>query len=142
MAKQVKPEMIYMDTGALIAFFNTKDENHAKAVAFFKESVTKGIRFVVGRPVLMEFLNGTSKRVGKRTALELKNIILSSEFIIIENETEEDWNKAWKIFEKFEDYDGMDLVDCLSFAIMERLRIITAFTFDHDFEIYGFYRVP
>ncbi|MFA4701993.1 hypothetical protein [Pyrococcus kukulkanii] len=62
----------------------------------------------------MEFLNGASKRVGKRVALELKRIILNHR---------DDWSKAWEVFEMFEDHDGMDLVVCLSFAIMESLGV-------------------
>jgi len=101
-----------------------------------------GAKFIIGRPVLMEFLNGASKRAGKKIALELKRRIISSKFVMIENETEEDWEKAWQIFEKFNDQNGMDLIDCLSFAIMERMGIKEAFTFDRDFEIYGFKKVP
>jgi len=39
--------------------------------------VAEGVKFVIGRPALMEFLNGASKRVEKRVALELKRIILN-----------------------------------------------------------------
>ncbi|WP_148221094.1 type II toxin-antitoxin system VapC family toxin [Thermococcus barophilus] len=140
--RAVKPELIYMDTGTLIAFFDKGDKNHEIAVSYFESSVLKGAKFVVGRPVLVEFLNGASKVNGKRVAIQLKNLICSSKYILIEDETEEDWEKAWRLFEKFKDQDGMDLVDCLSFAIMERLEITKAFTFDSDFATYGFTVVP
>lgn len=65
-----------------------------------------------------------------------------SKYILIENETEEDWEKAWRLFEKFKDQGDMDLVDCLSFAIMERFEITKAFTFGSDFVTYGFTVVP
>ncbi|MFA4646576.1 hypothetical protein P8X24_04845 [Pyrococcus kukulkanii] len=35
------------------------------------------VKFVIGCPALMKFLNGASKRVGKRVVLELKRIILN-----------------------------------------------------------------
>ncbi|CAB50077.1 type II toxin-antitoxin system VapC family toxin [Pyrococcus abyssi] len=142
MVKRMKSKLVYIDTGALIAFFDKRDKNHKIAVSYFESAILNGVRFVVGRPVLMEFINGASKVNGKRVAIQLKNLIYSSRYILIENETERDWEKAWEIFEKFDDQDGMDLVDCLSFAIMERLGIKKAFTFDSDFETYGFIVVP
>jgi len=36
----------------------------------------------------------------------------------------------------------IDLTDCLSFSIMERMNIDTAFTFDSDFQTYGFKVLP
>lgn len=44
-----------MDTGALIAFFNPNDKNHEKAVKFFELRVSMGAKFIIERPVLMEF---------------------------------------------------------------------------------------
>ncbi|MFQ6107757.1 MAG: hypothetical protein ACE5QF_09290 [Thermoplasmata archaeon] len=44
-------------------------------------------------------------------------------------------------FRRFRD-KAIDLTDSLSFAIMERLRIDSAFTFDGDFEVHGLVRVP
>jgi len=38
--------------------------------------------------------------------------------------------------------DRIDLTDSLSFAIMERLKIDSAFAFDRDFEVHGFVRLP
>jgi len=142
MAKRVKPELIYMDTSAMIALASRTDKNHKKAREFFEKSIRSGIKFVVGRPVLVEFLNGVSKRVNKKTAIQLYKSYAKSMVVIIEKEREEDWEKAWEIFEKYEDQNGMDVVDCLSFAIMERLKIREAFTFDKDFEVYGFKRLP
>jgi len=142
LAKRVKPERIYMDTTALIALANKNDKNHKKARKFLKSKLDEGVLFVIGRPVFAEFLNGTSKRVGKSKAIELYEAYTKSRFVVIEKEMEEDWEKAWDIFLKYEDQDGMDLVDCLSFAIMERIGLRKAFTFDKDFEIYGFVKLP
>ncbi|ACS90980.1 type II toxin-antitoxin system VapC family toxin [Thermococcus sibiricus] len=138
MAKRVKPELIYMDTSAMIALASRTYKNHKKAKEFFEKSIKSGINFVVGRPVLGEFLNGVSKRVNKRTAVQLYKSYTNSRVVIIEKEIEEDWEKAWKIFKQYEDQKGMDVIDCLSFVIMERLKIREAFTFDRDFETYGF----
>ena len=142
MTKRVKPEEIYMDTTALIALANKNDKNHERARNFLKSKLREGVLFIVGRPVFMEFLNGVSKRVSKKKAIELYEAYTKSKFVVIEKETEEDWEKAWSIFLKYDNQDGMDLVDCLSFAIMERLGLKKAFTFDKDFETYGFIKLP
>ena len=142
MAKRIKPELVYMDTSALIALASRTDKNHEKVRNFFEKSIMSGIKFMLGRPVLVEFLNGVSKRVNKKVAIQLYKRYTSSKIVIIEKETEEDWEKAWKIFERYEDQNGMDVIDCLSFAIMERLGIREAFTFDRDFETYGFNKLP
>ncbi|NJF25744.1 PIN domain-containing protein [Thermococcus sp. Bubb.Bath] len=105
---------------------------------FLESKAVSGVRFVIGRPVLMEFLNGTSKRAGKKVALELKRPIEAIRFVIIEKETEEDWERAWEIFERFDDHDGMDVTDCLSFAIMERPGIRETFTFNGDIIAVGY----
>ena len=142
MAKPVKPKLIYIDTGALIALTSRTDKNHKKARKFFEDSIKKGSKFVIGRPVLVEFLNGVSKRVSKKKAIELYENYCNSKVMVIEKETEEDWERAWGIFEQYDDQNGMDMTDCLSFAIMERLKIKEAFTFDKDFETYGFIALP
>jgi len=142
LTKRVKPEEIYMDTTALIALANKNDKNHERARNFLKSKLREGVLFIVGRPVFMEFLNGVSKRVSKKKAIELYEAYTKSKFVVIEKETEEDWEKAWSIFLKYDNQDGMDLVDCLSFAIMERLGLKKAFTFDKDFETYGFIKLP
>ncbi|MBI4822940.1 MAG: hypothetical protein HY805_01755 [Nitrospirae bacterium] len=47
----------------------------------------------------------------------------------------------WKLLEKYSDKD-FSFTDCTSFALMERLKIKTAFTFDAHFTQYGFNQIP
>ncbi|BAD85445.1 predicted nucleic acid-binding protein, containing PIN domain [Thermococcus kodakarensis KOD1] len=140
--KRPVPEVIYLDTSALIALFNRNDKNHERAVSYLREALESGNLFLLSRPVLMEYLNGLSKRYGKEIAKENYDALTSSSFVYIENETEADWRKAWEFFFKYRDQRGIDLFDSLSFAIMERLGLKTAFTFDSDFEVHGFRTVP
>ncbi|MBI5739622.1 MAG: hypothetical protein HZA16_02775 [Nitrospirae bacterium] len=49
--------------------------------------------------------------------------------------------KAWDIFLKYKDKD-FSYTDCTSFALMEKLRIDTAFSFDSHFKAMKFHVVP
>ncbi|ASJ15629.1 DNA-binding protein [Thermococcus chitonophagus] len=139
---RIKPDIVYLDTSAIIALFNSRDENHEKAINYFENAVRSGSIFVLSRPVLAEYLNGLSKHYNKTVAMEHYQALISSKFIHFEKETEEDWERAWEIFFRYLDQKGIDIVDSLSFAIMERLKLRKAFTFDNDFRIHGFDVVP
>ncbi|MBI4099651.1 PIN domain-containing protein, partial [Candidatus Microgenomates bacterium] len=52
-----------------------------------------------------------------------------------------DEQNAWELFQKLSG-KGISFVDCLSFALMQRLKIKTAFTFDADFTRAGFDSLP
>ena len=63
--------------------------------------------------------------------------ILNSKLLLVEPVTERDWDKAIVYFKKYNDQQ-IDLTDCLSFAIMERLEMKGVLTFDNDFKTHGF----
>jgi len=56
---------------------------------------------------------------------------------LIERVGPEDEQRARQIIYQYDD-KNFSLTDAASFAVMERLRIATAFTFDHNFAQYGF----
>ena len=59
----------YLDTSALIALAASRDKNHKKATTYLNKALGRGERFVLGRPVLIEYIDGMTKRVGKRQAI-------------------------------------------------------------------------
>jgi len=128
---------IFLDTSGLIALSDEKDKNHDKARAYLTEQVEKGARFVLGWNILTEYLDGVTKRIGKEKAIQELDNILNSKLLLIESVTGIDRDKAIEYFRKYHDQQ-IDLTDCLSFALMERLALNTAFTFDNDFKTHGF----
>ena len=128
---------IFLDTSGLIALSDEKDKNHIRAKDYLKEKVQKGARFVVGKNILVEYIDGVTKRVGKEKGIEELDRIYNSKLLVIEAFSEADWDKALRYFRKYKDQQ-IDLTDCLSFVIMERLDMKTAFTFDNDFKTHGF----
>jgi len=126
----------YIDTSALIALSDARDTNHQRAVEHLREATKSGKRFTVGKPVLVEFLDGLTKRVGKKEALSALDALTESKVVTMVDDTGPDWERCLEIFRRYQD-TAIDLTDSLSFAIMERLRIETAFTFDSDFKAHG-----
>ena len=131
----------YVDTSALIALAVPSDGNHAPAVAFLRRSAQEGRRFVVGRPVLIEYIDGVTKRVGKREAIEELHLLERSTLMRVEPDVEEDHVRARELFFRYDD-QMIDMTDALSFAIMERLGLQEAFAFDADFDVHGLVRKP
>lgn len=128
---------IFLDTSGLIALSDEKDRNHNKAKAYLRQQVEKGTRFVSGRNILVEYIDGVTKRISKEKAVEELDKILSSKLLVVEPVSKMDWDEAIKYFRKYKD-QKIDLTDCLSFAIMERLELNTSLTFDNDFKTHGF----
>lgn len=124
----------YLDTSALIALADGRDKNHQAAKAYLESSVEEGIRFVTGRHVLIEYIDGVTKRISKEKGIEELNNLLGSRLLVIERCSEKDWSKGIEHFKKYKD-KKIDLTDSLSFSLMERLKLDTVFTFDSDFKV-------
>ncbi len=128
---------IYVDTGALIALSDRNDKNHERAVLYFKTAVKSGVLFILGKHVVIEYIDGVAKRINKIKAIQELDSIIGSKLLLIEWEIKEDWVQAVEYFKRYKD-QKIDLTDCLSFSIMERMGIDAAFTFDSDFQTHGF----
>ena len=128
---------IFLDTSGLIALSDERDRNHKKAEEYLKMQAQRGARFVSGRNILVEYIDGVTKRISKEKAVEELDKISNSKLLVIEHVSKADWDKAIKYFRKYHDHQ-IDLTDCLSFVIMERLDLNTALTFDNHFKVHGF----
>ena len=128
---------IFLDTSGLIALSDRKDMNHKTARAYLEDKVHNGARFVLGRNVLVKYIDGVTKRIGKPKALEELHNILNSKLLVIEPVSKVDWDLAVKYFRKYDDQQ-IDITDCLNFVLMERLGLDTAMTFNSNFKIHGF----
>ncbi len=128
---------IFLDTSFFIALSDEKDKNHQKAKTSLGNHVKKGARFVTGRNILIEYLDGVTKRIGKEKAVDELDNILNSKLLVAEPLKEDDWDKAIIYFRKYHDHQ-IDMTDCLSFAIMERLGLKNVLTFDNDFRVHGY----
>jgi predicted nucleic acid-binding protein len=133
--------LAFVDTSALVALAVRSDRNHRAATAYLDASLKRGTRFVIGRPVLVEYLDGVTKRVGKREAIGQLRLIETSAMMRVEEDAPEDHVRAREIFLQYDDQE-VDMTDSLSFAMMERLGLKEAFTFDRDFAVHGFDKQP
>jgi len=61
---------IFLDTSGLIALSDEKDKNHEKAKVYLKDKVQEGARLVIGKNILVEYIDGVTKRVRKEKAIE------------------------------------------------------------------------
>ena len=75
-------------------------------------------------------------RMGYHVAINLGQKLLNQDVAGLVRLTKADESRAWEIFVQYED-KGFSLTDCTSFAIMECLKINTAFVFDDHFIQYG-----
>src|SRR3990170_3404886 len=117
---------IFIDTGAWYAVVDKKDPDHKQAETFLKNN------FIFDETVTL-----LRSRLGWSTAKDFGQNLKLSSFASIVVVKDEDEERAWQIFLKYKDQD-FSFTDCTSFAIMERLKLDTAFSFDSHFEAMKF----
>jgi predicted nucleic acid-binding protein len=90
---------------------------------------------------LDEVLTLVRIRSTHENARRIGTAILKSPVVRLERIQEHIWEKAWRIFQRHKD-KIWSFTDCISFALMDHLRISYAFAFDSDFKRYGKQIVP
>lgn len=129
--------MIFVDAGAWIAICSKRDQYHAVAQERWKRFTTKAPRFSTSNLVLGEALNILARESSYEFAATQGRRILAMPGLTLLRPVEEDEQTALNLMTKWAD-QKIGFVDCLSFALMRRHRIKTAFAFDRHFEIAGF----
>ena len=123
---------VFVDTSAWYAAADSGDRSNSRAITV----LSGGDRLVTSDHVLVETWTLIRHRLG-RVAAERFFDGLRSGVAIIETVTLADLENAWSIGREFHDQD-FSLVDRTSFAVMQRLGVFTAASFDADFAVFRF----
>ena len=126
---------IFVDTGGFYAAADTRDRNHAAATAVFE---TRGIvgDLVTSDYVFVETWCLIRARLGRDAAMGYWDA-MQTDVVKTYGITSEDLSKARSIASSWPDQD-FSLIDCTSFALMERLRLAEALAFDRHFQVYRY----
>jgi uncharacterized protein len=126
--------LIFVDTGAFLALYMKRDQYHAQASKVFP---TLPRRFSTSNHVVDELATLLGRIAGYRYAADRIEDMYASPGIDILPSTRLDEIEAIRWMRKYADKD-ISFTDCLSFAIMRRVGIRTAFAFDRHFRDAGF----
>jgi uncharacterized protein len=130
-----------IDTGALLAVANPRDQYHDQAVEIGRRFLAGGGRWVGTTLVLAEIHGHLLQRRDPRTARVHLRSLLDDPVYEWHDATAELVREAQaRWMERFRD-QRFTLTDAVSFEIMRRLRLTTAFAFDHHFETAGYERL-
>ena len=125
-----------VDASAYFALLDQDDANHAQALAISHRLIAEGWRLFTTSFVLAEthalLLNRLSQTIATRFLRDMEQSPTTLVWV-----TPTDVARAKAIIYQYDDKD-FSLTDATSFAVMERLRISSAFTFDRHFAQYGF----
>jgi predicted nucleic acid-binding protein len=125
-----------VDASAFFALLDNDDANHVQALTIRERLIAEAWRLFTTSFILAEthalLLNRLSQAIATRFLQEMEHSPTTLVWV-----TPADVERAKAIIYQYDDKD-FSLTDATSFAVMERLRIPTAFTFDRHFAQYGF----
>jgi predicted nucleic acid-binding protein len=124
---------LFVDTSAYFALYSADDEHHDRAVAV---AITAHRQVFTTNYIVAETHALFLRRVGRGAGVFFLGELDRSS-IVVERVSVEDEQRAREIIFGHTD-KNYTLTDAASFAVMERLGITTAFTFDRHFAQFGF----
>lgn len=127
-------ESVFYDASAWIALYDHDDDEHEAAAECHKR-VSGERRLIVTSNFVFAETHAHFCRFPK-AARQICEMIRSSRVVSYQRVTAEDEERAWAILKKYKDKD-FSFCDTASFALIERLKIPFAFSFDHHFHQYG-----
>jgi len=129
----------FIDTSALLAVLDADDANHKVARPFWENIVAAGDTLVSQNYVLVETSAVTLRKLGLE-ALRVfeRDIVPILRVVWVTRDIHSSAASAQFVASR----RSLSLVDCVSFEIMRRSGIRTAFSFDRHFKEYGYEVLP
>jgi len=129
----------FVDTSAFIALLVAEDRNHALAGKTWRSILAKGGHVVTSNYIVTETCALLQRRMGISALKEfLEEVIPIVEIEWIDAALH--WAACGAVM--MSSKGGPNIVDCASFALMRKLGIKNAFTFDGHFADQGFVQLP
>lgn len=126
---------VFIDTSAYFAFVNAGDAHHGESEAIFRRLARDRDEIFTSNFVIAETHGLLINRIGRQLAAAFLHEVDAST-TRRERVTSLDERRAREILARFTDKD-FSLVDATSFAVMRRLHIVQAFSFDEHFAQFG-----
>ena len=132
---------VFVDTGYLFALEIANDQHYQAATRHWQGVVTTLPRLVTTSYVFDEVVTFLNSRGYHTKAIEVGNRFLQSPSVQFVHVDTALFYEGWTYFQRHYDKD-YSLTDCISFLVMQKLGIRTAFTFDRHFIQAGFMKEP
>lgn len=131
---------ILIDTSALHALNYARDDNHTRAVVYFKLLAGR-VKPILTDWIFVETMNLTKARLGPAYAIAFGRHLKASKafYPVVVNDL--DKQTTWEIFEQYHD-KAWSYTDCSVLAVARRLGLRRIFTFDHHFVQMGLDVLP
>ena len=126
---------ILVDTGAFYALADKSDTLHLRARNFYSGHYAEG-KFVTTDYILIETWILLKYRLGRKAAMLFWKNLMSG-MIPVFGVQRVDLIKALSISQDFKDQD-YSIIDCTTFALMNRTGIVDVFAFDEHFRSYRY----
>ncbi|HCB23385.1 hypothetical protein A3B42_02160 [Candidatus Daviesbacteria bacterium RIFCSPLOWO2_01_FULL_38_10] len=130
-------QYFFVDTSFFKAYTDVKDDFHTQALQIFQKLKGAKAQLVTSNFILDESFTVIRSKRGLEVAKQFKKILeqfdadLKIMRVLVTDEA-----AAWEYFIK--DWSKLSFTDCVSFAMMKRLDIRTAVSFDNHFERAGY----
>ena len=132
----LRERRVFVDSSVYLALLDQDDEHHRAATQIVHQLAHERYRQFTTNVLLIESHALILSVLGRAQAAQfLKNMHESHTVILRVRASDE--ARAQQILFQYTDKD-FSFADAISFAVMERLDIRLAFTFDRDFAQYGF----
>jgi predicted nucleic acid-binding protein len=130
--------VIFVDTSAIYALADAADLNHGRAVELAQRAAVDGETLVLHNYIVVESTALLQRRLGLDSATRF---LRETDRLRLHWVSEDDHASAVDLLSQ-RGLRQLSLVDCISFIVMSRLEIESAFAFDADFQREGFRRYP
>ena len=126
---------VFLDTVGLLALWDQDDQWHSPAVSAFNSIRQRRLPVVTTELVLLECGNAAARRPYREAVCELRLAMQQRGELLVP--TPDDYAAAWQAYAS-RTSAAAGIVDQISFGVMRRLELKTAFTNDEHFRAAGF----
>jgi predicted nucleic acid-binding protein len=125
---------VFVDTFALIAWLNPRDDAHTKVTAYLDGFSGQ---LITTEWVLMELADALAAPTARSQAVAFLRAVRADPMFDVVGYDPDVYQAGFDLFAARPD-KSWSLTDCISFVVMTRRKLADALTADHDFEQAGF----